>query len=89
MFTLTFMVVVESLVHIQSALFGILHPGSDQPGAMVGVWPTAMCVAGGETWTLYCGDSEGTVSVFQRSPISAAERLASAKKRSDSLTMEQ
>eukprot|EP00903_Cladosiphon_okamuranus_P006728 g6565.t1 len=48
-----------------------------------------MCVAGGETWTLYCGDSEGTVSVFQRSSISAAERLASAKKRLDNLTMEQ
>ncbi|CAM9347121.1 unnamed protein product, partial [Hapterophycus canaliculatus] len=35
------------------------------PGAFVDVWSTAACVAGGETWTLYCGDSDGTVSVFQ------------------------
>lgn len=62
---------------------------ADLPGTMGGVWPTAMCVVGGETWTLYCGDSEGTVSVFQRSPTSAAERFASAKRRLDSLTMEQ
>ncbi len=53
------------------------------------VWPTAICVTGGETWTLYCGDSDGTVSVFQRAHTSAAERLASTNNRSNSLAMEQ
>ncbi|CAN0464501.1 unnamed protein product [Ectocarpus sp. 12 AP-2014] len=63
--------------------------GAGQPGAFVHVWPTAACVAGGETWTFYCGDSNGTVSVFQRAPTSAAKRLANARKTSDSLTMNQ
>lgn len=66
-----------------------MYSGAGQPGAFVHVWPTAACVAGGETWTFYCGDSDGTVSVFQRAPTSAAKRLANARKTSDSLTMNQ
>ncbi|CAM9120840.1 unnamed protein product, partial [Scytosiphon promiscuus] len=63
--------------------------GAGQPGAFVDVWSTASCVAGGEAWTLYCGDSDGTVSVFQRAPTSVTKRLAVTAKSCDSLIIDQ
>ena len=64
-------------------------PGSAQAAASADVWPTTTCVAGGEEWTLYCGDSDGTVSVFHRTSTFLGERVSTTGTRPDSLTMEQ
>lgn len=44
------------------------------------MWPTVVCVAGGEEWTMYCGDSDGAISVYQQDNASVATCLDGAHK---------
>lgn len=45
------------------------------------VWPTVTLVEGGEDWTLYCGDSDGSVSAFQRNLTFVSTPLDDPSKR--------
>ncbi|CAM9333629.1 unnamed protein product, partial [Discosporangium mesarthrocarpum] len=46
--------------------------GASNSARTVHVWPTAATVTGGDEWALYVGDSDGTVSVYQRERVPGA-----------------